>query len=159
MIDQDSEEEKIEIYEEINRFNIMIEDAKQRYINKDVIDGMLEFHDELDLQRYIDSCNYEKTEFIKEYFDNRETNIEKLNDDDKKLIKKIMLFKKFLPEEMHKCIGCPCLEYDYPQCENCSFQDSCLSGNPVYPDECDESQCFRTFEYMDSNPFLSSLES
>lgn len=145
---------KVNIIEEINKFNLMIIDAKQRYINKEKIDDdVLEFPTELELQRYIDSCNYEKVEFVKEHCVDEENNIEELCDDDKEIIKKVKRLMKLLPKEMHRCIGCPCLEYDYPQCESCSFQDSCLSGNSPYPNECDESNCYNTFEYLKAIEF------
>lgn len=142
--------EQISIAEEIMKYNVMIQDAKKRYMNNEqVIDGVREFFTELDLQRYVDSCNYEKVEFIKEHC-SEEINIEGLDDIDKEMVAKIMKLKAILPEEMHKCIGCPCLENDYPQCENCSFQESCLSGNSPYPNECDENDCFYTFKYLQS---------
>lgn len=138
-----------EIIDEINSFNMAIIEAKKRYINNEKFNNSLEFSNEIDLQRYIDSCNYEKVEVIKKYLNSSEIHIEELNDDDKEIITKISSLMKLLPTQMHKCIGCPCLENDYPQCEKCSFQDSCLSGNSPYPDECNESDCLNTFRYLD----------
>lgn len=134
--------------DEINYFNSAVEGAKERFKNKEMVDNNLEFLDEIDLQRYIDSCNYEKVEMIKDYLNSHDVLIEDLNDEDKELIKKIIRLMKLLPKNLHKCIGCPCLENDYPHCENCSFQESCLSGNSPYPDECIENDCRYAFEYL-----------
>lgn len=137
------------IIDKINSLNQSIIEAKQRYINKEKIDGALEFPFEIDLLRYTELCEYEKVEAIKEYLDNNNNiDINFFDESDNEIFKKIFCFMKILPKEKHKCIGCPCLENDYPKCEKCSFQSSCLFGNTPYPNECSESDCFKTFDYL-----------
>lgn len=52
------------------------------------------------------------------------------------------------PEDMHQCIGCPCIEFDYPNCSSCPFLHDCLSGQPPYPKSCKEEYCFRTMHAL-----------
>lgn len=150
---------KSKIIETIRNFNMDIIESRKRYLRKEKINEALKFHGEIDLERYIDSINYEKVEAIKAYLkDNIDINIEDLSIDDKKMVEKILFLIKTLPKYMHKCIGCPCLENDYPKCDLCSFKASCLSGNAPYPDNCVENDCFTTFKYLENLADNTSLK-
>lgn len=139
-----------ECYKKIISINASIEDAKLRYRQRQLIDeDMLEFLSEDDLKRYIAACNYEKTEYIKDNIGRFKDELSfEVSTEDKKLIRKIITLKECIPGELHKCIGCPCLENDYPNCHKCIFYESCTFGSSPYPSECDETDCYRTFSWM-----------
>ncbi|MDT8718290.1 hypothetical protein IAI10_16605 [Clostridium sp. 19966] len=131
----------------IEAINNDIKDAKIRYNQKEeVIDGCLEFKFQEDLLRYIDAQEYEKINVIKNMYKDGQC-MDSLPTEDQELVKEIEKLKKILPEELYKCIGCPCIENDFPNCYKCSFQISCSSGNNIYPDECTESDCYNSIEY------------
>lgn len=133
------------ILDTILKFNLEIDASKE------IIEHENLHEDELnDVKRDIEFTTYEKVKYIKSFLNEVDTN--NLCENDKKLIQDIFDFKQALPEDMHKCIGCPCLENDYPNCHSCIFQISCLMGCYPYPNSCDESDCFKTFEYMSNNP-------
>ncbi len=139
--------------EKIASINSAIEDAKLRFKNEELFEeDILEFFHEEDLNRYITEHNYEKTEFIKENIDQLKVNqYSNITSEDKELITKIIVLMDCIPSDFHKCIGCPCLENDYPSCHKCIFYQNCISGNRVYPNECYESDCYRTFAWMNEN--------
>lgn len=140
-------------YKKLMSLNSSIKDAKSRYGQRQLIDEDIpEFFSKDDLDRYIAACNYEKTEYIKDNIDSFKDELRSnVSQEDKKLIIKIKTLKECMPNEFHKCIGCPCLENDYPSCHRCVFYESCISGNSPYPSECNESDCYRAFGWIMAN--------
>lgn len=101
-----------ELLKSINDANRAIEDAKNRFKEREeAMDSVLEFQDRGDLERFIAMWTMEKVNSIKELMTWHFPDIN-ISEDDKKLISKIFKLKAIFPEELHKCIGCPC--YDMP---------------------------------------------
>lgn len=91
---------------------------------------------------------YKKIKLFKSVGDN--DGVIQLETEDVSLFEKVRTFMKQLPEIYHKCIGCPCHEYNYPECGKCIYYELCNNAQQVYPDECNEKDCFEFFSYIES---------
>jgi len=78
---------------------------------------------------------------FKQLIANSEMVFENYSEDEQQLINKIMVYMEKLPEEYHKCIGCPCNEHDYPACAGCPYYKYCIHGLWPYPEGCRDGDC------------------
>ncbi|WP_113675839.1 hypothetical protein [Vallitalea guaymasensis] len=101
---------------------------------------------------------YGMTEFIKSNMANLIDHIDELTNSNKEIVLLIQVYLENLPEELHKCIGCPCYENDYPDCYKCNFYDDCIQQNYIYPKSCFHGDCNHIFNWMRENSSLIELK-
>lgn len=68
-------------------------------------------------------------------------NVEILSEDEVTLYERVGVMINTLPENYHRCIGCPCYEFDFPMCETCPFHMACINGDKPFPAYCDPLEC------------------
>ena len=142
------------IIENLNLFTTLIEEVVKKYIQSD--EESMDEHDFLfqeDLDRYCNDLALDRVKFIKHNINELRQLVgnSDLTSSDIQLIGIIDELLKLYTAKMHKCIGCPCREFEHPNCYHCPFLESCRMNVLAYPDECNPSDCGDMFRWFNSN--------